>query len=197
MEPTRHLARVVQQLRAVHHVTTSARFRLQLATGDVLQVEEHPVPRRVLLTYFTGDPAGAVAPDLELVCGLNAQGRWIPLEFMRRSTGRHLYGQLDGDGHLRVTDIANQQALARYCDVWAFHLVDQGWLEATLVVEDLPSGASAPRWPTPTTPEPGVETLEAWLWEDGGCEATDGCWVELDGRCPHGHPSWLLRLGWV
>jgi hypothetical protein len=35
-------------------------------------------------------------------------------------------------------------------------------------------------------------------WEaDGGCEATDGCWIEADGRCEHGHSSWLLRLGMI
>lgn len=28
----------------------------------------------------------------------------------------------------------------------------------------------------------------------GGCEATDGCWVEPDGVCEHGHPSWLVWL---
>ncbi len=51
-------------------------------------------------------------------------------------------------------------------------------------------------WPVPTTPEPRVETLEAWLWE-GYCEATDGCRVEPDAKCEHGHPSWLLRLGLI
>jgi hypothetical protein len=30
-----------------------------------------------------------------------------------------------------------------------------------------------------------------------GCEATDGCWVEPDGHCPHGKPSWLLELGFI
>lgn len=30
---------------------------------------------------------------------------------------------------------------------------------------------------------------------DGGCEATDGCWVEPDGHCQHGCPSWLVKLG--
>lgn len=52
------------------------------------------------------------------------------------------------------------------------------------------------RWPEPTTDRPDVETLEEWHF-DGGCEATDGCWVEPDGMCPHGHPSWLLRLGYI
>jgi hypothetical protein len=46
-------------------------------------------------------------------------------------------------------------------------------------------------WPEPTTEAPEIELLIAWE-ADGGCEATDGCWVEPDGTCPHGHPSWLL-----
>ncbi len=50
--------------------------------------------------------------------------------------------------------------------------------------------------PSPTEDEPDLETLEEWASESG-CEATDGCWVEPDGICPHGHPSWLLRLGYI
>ena len=45
-------------------------------------------------------------------------------------------------------------------------------------------------------PEPDFETLEEWLM-DSGCEATDGCWVEHDGHCPHGKPSWFLKLGLI
>lgn len=41
---------------------------------------------------------------------------------------------------------------------------------------------------------PALSTLIRWL-EDGGCEATDGCTVEPDGRCPHGKFSWLVELG--
>lgn len=52
------------------------------------------------------------------------------------------------------------------------------------------------RWPEPTTERPDLETLEEWH-SDGGCETTDGCWVEPDGVCQHGHPSWLLRLGFI
>jgi len=44
---------------------------------------------------------------------------------------------------------------------------------------------------------PDIETVMAWIDEDGGCEATDGCWVEVDGRCPHGKPSWAVWLGLV
>ena len=43
---------------------------------------------------------------------------------------------------------------------------------------------------------PSIETLADWA-DDGGCEATDGCWVEVDGHCPHGRPSWALVLGLV
>jgi hypothetical protein len=51
------------------------------------------------------------------------------------------------------------------------------------------------RWPEPTSELPSLQTLEEWESDGGGCEATDGCWVEPDGVCPHGHPSWLLWLG--
>jgi len=38
--------------------------------------------------------------------------------------------------------------------------------------------------------------MEDWH-ADGGCEATDGCWVEPDGTCEHGKPGWLVVLGVV
>jgi len=51
-------------------------------------------------------------------------------------------------------------------------------------------------WPEPTEPEPDMETLEHWTF-DGVAEATDGCSIEPDGICEHGHPSWLLALDYV
>ena len=51
-------------------------------------------------------------------------------------------------------------------------------------------------YPAPTEDEPELEELEEWMSESG-CEATDGCWVEPDGHCPHGHPSWMLYLGYI
>lgn len=45
-------------------------------------------------------------------------------------------------------------------------------------------------------PVPSLDDLERWS-EDGECETTDGCVVEPDGRCEHGHPSWMLVLGFV
>jgi len=48
----------------------------------------------------------------------------------------------------------------------------------------------------PTTPIPSNEKLMEWD-SQGGCEATDGCWVEPGGVCEHGHQSWLLYLGMI
>jgi hypothetical protein len=52
------------------------------------------------------------------------------------------------------------------------------------------------RHPEPTQHEPEVDELMSWE-QDGGCEATDGCWVEPDGVCIHRHQSWLLHLGYI
>ena len=40
------------------------------------------------------------------------------------------------------------------------------------------------------------EDLEAIMF-DGVAEAADGCTVEPDGRCPHGHVSPLIVLGMI
>ena len=50
----------------------------------------------------------------------------------------------------------------------------------------------------PTLDPPSIETLIQWEAE-GGCEAAcpHGCWVEPDGHCSHGNPSWLLKLGLI
>ena len=50
--------------------------------------------------------------------------------------------------------------------------------------------------PKPTTKQPTLKTLDRWA-DSGYARATDGCRVEPDGTCPHGHPSWLLYLGMI
>lgn len=52
------------------------------------------------------------------------------------------------------------------------------------------------RYPEPEVEEPDEEQLEVWVF-DGVAEATDGCQIEPDGTCEHGHPSWLIRLGLI
>ncbi len=48
----------------------------------------------------------------------------------------------------------------------------------------------------PTEPTPTISELGKWTL-DSVCNATDGCEVEPDGYCVHGHASWLLYLGFV
>jgi len=43
---------------------------------------------------------------------------------------------------------------------------------------------------------PSVRKLEEWS-NECGCKAIDGCWVEPDGTCGHGFPSWLLAMGMI
>jgi hypothetical protein len=47
-----------------------------------------------------------------------------------------------------------------------------------------------------TEKKPSMKQMEHWL-NDGVAEATDGCNVEPDGICPHGHSSWFLVLGLI
>lgn len=49
------------------------------------------------------------------------------------------------------------------------------------------------KFPKPTEPEPSLEELEQFVM-DSVCDATDGCSVEPDGECEHGHVSWLVYL---
>ena len=61
----------------------------------------------------------------------------------------------------------------------------------TLVLDDLSSN------PEPTVDVPTVHEINT-MWLDGVCMATDGCEnIEPDGFCCHGHPSWLLHLGYL
>jgi hypothetical protein len=52
------------------------------------------------------------------------------------------------------------------------------------------------KYPKPTTEWPSTEQLQEWEF-DCGCEATDGCWVEPDGWCEHGHVSWFIYMGLI
>ena len=55
----------------------------------------------------------------------------------------------------------------------------------------------ASKWPKPTTKQPSIKTLEKWVYDIEMPKATDGCPIEPDGVCEHGHPSWLLVLGYI
>ena len=75
------------------------------------------------------------------------------------------------------------------------------WVETPTHVEQARCACDdcgAPVEPLPRPEPPDISTLMGWEAE-GGCEAAcpHGCWVEADGTCPHGNPSWLLKLGLI
>jgi hypothetical protein len=56
--------------------------------------------------------------------------------------------------------------------------------------------------PAPTTPQPQAEKLALWARQIQTGQrkmsiATDGCRVTWNRTCKHGHPSWLVHLGYV
>lgn len=58
-------------------------------------------------------------------------------------------------------------------------------------------------FPEPTVDEPSIEQLTEWSIRaflgsaDSFCETTDGCVVEPDGWCEHGHVSWFVYKGYI
>lgn len=60
----------------------------------------------------------------------------------------------------------------------------------------LPLSQAPKATPAAEARAPSLSTLVRWE-NEGGCEATDGCWVEADGHCVHGQPSWLIVLGLI
>lgn len=52
------------------------------------------------------------------------------------------------------------------------------------------------KYPDPTEEQPSDEEIQEMVL-DSVATATDGCSIEPDGVCEHGHPSWLLYLGLI
>ncbi|MBV9359398.1 MAG: hypothetical protein JO023_28130 [Chloroflexi bacterium] len=48
-----------------------------------------------------------------------------------------------------------------------------------------------------TTPLPALRQLLPGHSDDSLTGATDGCQVDVDALCPHGHPSWARQLGLI
>lgn len=58
-------------------------------------------------------------------------------------------------------------------------------------------------YPKPTIPAPSQDELDEMLERavydtgDAGFETSDGCEVEPDGTCSHGHATWLRLAGLI
>ncbi len=142
---------------------------------------------------------------------------WIAIEVTELMGGWRLCAEPDARGDLVLYDPAGQIELADFAEqLVARNLAAYGWLEQgqrshgpvvswtpdeirsrDIRIDDILNVQDEGHWPEPTVDPPDFETLEAWMVDDGCCEATDGCIVEPDGRCPHGHPSWLLKFGLI
>ena len=62
--------------------------------------------------------------------------------------------------------------------------------------------AEAAAAPAPTVARPEAAKLALWARQVKAGErrmtiATDGCRVTWNRTCKHGHPSWLVRLGYL
>jgi hypothetical protein len=74
---------------------------------------------------------------------------------------------------------------------------------AAAPVPATPKPAARPRpVPAPTGPRPEAATLALWARQVKAGErkmsiATDGCRVTWNRTCKHGHPSWLVHLGYL
>ena len=75
--------------------------------------------------------------------------------------------------------------------------LNSAWIILGDTVRKLESILQDATWPQPTVDPPSLEDLELWMMESGSCQASDGCEVEMDGVCPHGHPSWLIRWSFI
>lgn len=162
----------------------------------VLVVEEKIKRRQMCVCYWLYDAQGHPVPEPQILFYLGEDAHWIPYEFTRHTAGHKAFALFDKErSELLVTDEANQEALAHYTDLWAEVLRTQGWIGGADKIITQPQEwleeENAPDMP------PSVEDLWDWMDEYGKCTATDGCWVEPDGHCEHGHPSWLLELGLI
>ena len=198
MHPTRLLRRVIHYIWECFREDGEMTIRLTNYKEDELHVEELAEELRVTVRYFANQPSGELVQQLEVVCFILRHGDWVPLE-LSKDGATTVFGTSEPEnGRVIVTDRQGQAEAAGLCDAWALRFLEEGFLAFAARLNPLtiePTHHSV--WPEPTTDTPDLETIEEWMWEDYGCEATDGCWVEIDARCPHGHPSWLLRMGLV
>lgn len=191
------MKQVIEALARKHGVDliqVAAHLRLDLPHFDRLVIETLGFQRMSVAHYSEMNGDLVAEPEVVFFTGLD--GNWIPIEITQSMTGWSSYVQLDDAGtHIERVNTRGQADLAAFTEQWAQNLINQGWL-ARGVKHEREAEIDSSVWPEVTTPFPGEDTLQGWMM-DGSCEATDGCMVEPDGLCPHGHPSWLLKLGLI
>jgi hypothetical protein len=199
MKSCLRMKEVIEHLAQKHGVdleAEGAHFRLDMPSYERLCVEKIATRRVSVAHYF--EMNGDLVPDPDIVFFTTDAGDWAPIGITQSFGGWRSYVKMTMDGEgIEAYDQARQADLADFAEIWAQNIEDQGWLERSTCTRSsaaMPQSQPPARWPEPTTEEPDMDTLFEWLLMDGDCEATDGCICEPDGVCPHGHPSWPLKL---
>lgn len=159
----------------------------------VLALDDHPHqlviesldPVLVRLSYRATDEYGQVTTPNEVLL-YRRDGTWVIVEIEtpdRSVTAATL--EIRQEQYYCAT-VFDQEEASALVDGWAEKLSTAGWLARGIVVPPSTEAATGPSF----------SDLAAWM-EEGGCEALDGCWVEPDGHCEHGSPSWLLHYGLI
>lgn len=188
MKTSKKMQAVVTRLADKHGLdltATEAYLRLDMPGFDRLVIERAGINQVRVAHYF--DQQGNLIPDPEIIF-FTGNSDWVPIKITQVIGGHRVYAVPTPDGQSVIMTNPNRQAdLASFVEMWAKNIKIQGWLEEGV------------KW-DPCDPsdyeQPSLETLMEWEAE-GGCEAIDGCWVEPDGRCSHGCPSWLIVLGLI
>jgi len=189
----------ITQLAHKHGVdlaAVGAHFRLDMPGYERLCVETISAHQVSVAHYY--EMNGDLVPDPDIVFFISKEGAWSAISITDAFGQWRSYVKLSDEGQsVAFYDQRGQADLADFAEIWAQNLKDQKWLENSTCTRSSKLEAESNArvtWPKPTTEEPTMELLLDWFM-DGDCEATDGCIVEPDGVCPHGHPSWLLKLG--
>ncbi len=170
-------------------------LELRMPGRGRLLVEELVKRQEMRVAYILFDEEATLVIEPEIRFHIGEDGHWYPYQISRVTAGRQICANLDAEtGEWIASDEDEQAALADFSDAFAEILRSQQWI-----------GKGSKRYvgptylgsPDPMMDAPDPETMMQWMEEEGGCEATDGCWVEPDGVCPHGYQSWLLVLGMI
>jgi hypothetical protein len=188
MKTSKKMQEVIAQLARRHGLDLTqpgAGLRLDMQGFDRLMIEGVGENLVSVAHYF--EQKGKLIADPKIVFFTGASG-WVPIEITQALGGHRICAVLSSNGQeVALVNSLDQMSLALFAEDWAHNIEIQGWLE------------DAEKW-DPCDPSkvqaPDLETLLAWEAQ-GGCEAVDSCWVEPDGTCPHGCPSWLLVLGLI
>lgn len=172
-------------------------LELRMKGHGTLLIEEKWKHKQMYVGYLLFDGDGNPVPEPALWFYIDPGGHWLPYEIQRMTAGHYAFADIDRQsGELIVLDAKNQAALACFADFWAEILRAQGWLDQAQ--KQTRHGLTALDGQREPGEQPDLTTLMQWMDTDGGCEATDGCWlVEPDSVCEHGHPSWLVELGLI